>query len=292
MIPPSGGMVDLHDQVIRQSCRTLKTPAIAAQYQGLAEAAAREGHSHVRYLDALLGAEIDERERKAVLRRVKEARLPRLKTLQEFDFAQSPVSAVRIADLAAGSYIARAEPVLLIGEAGTGKTHLASGLCVAACEQRCRVRFTTATALVNELVEARAANGLSRALGRWERIELIGIDELGYVPLAEIGAELLFQVIADRAERAAVIVTTTLPFSEWGQVLPNPRLCQALVDRLTDRAHILETGTESFRFRRPLANTRKAALIGRPADVGVLRSPYGHRSAHRHQRGGPTFVSK
>jgi DNA replication protein DnaC len=254
--PPSGITVDLHDQVIRQNCRTLKTPAIAAQYQGLAEAAAREGHSHVRYLDALLGAEIDERERKAVLRRVKEARLPRLKTLQEFDFAQSPVSAVRIADLAAGSYIARAEPVLLIGEAGTGKTHLASGLCVAACEQRHRVRFTTATALVNELVEARAANTLSRALGRWERIELIGLDELGYVPLAELGAELLFQVIADRAERAAVIVTTNLPFSEWGQVFPNPRLCQALVDRLTDRAHIIETGTESFRFRRTLAGSR------------------------------------
>ena len=183
----------------------------------------------------------------------------RCRPLQEFDFAQSPVSAGRIADLAAGGYIARAEPVLLIGEAGTGKTHLASGLCVAACEQRCRVRFTTATALVNELVEARAANALSRALGRWERIELIGIDELGYVPLAEIGAELLFQVIADRAERAAVIVTTNLPFSEWGQVLPNPRLCQALVDRLTDRAHIIETGSESFRFRRTLANARKAA---------------------------------
>src|SRR4051794_4857642 len=189
-------------------------------------------------------------------RGVKEARLPRLKTLQEFDFAQSPVSAVRIADLAAGRYIARAEPVLLIGEAGTGKTHLASGLCVAACEQRHRVRFTTATALVNELVEARAANTLSRALGRWERIELIGLDELGYVPLAELGAELLFQVIADRAERAAVIITTNLPFSEWGQVFPNPRLCQALVDRLTDRAHIIETGTESFRFRRTLAGRR------------------------------------
>jgi DNA replication protein DnaC len=121
MTPPSGATVDLHDQVIRQNCRMLKTPAIAAQYQGLAEAAAREGHSHVRYLDALLGAEIDERERKAVLRRVKEARLPRLKTLPEFDFAQSPVSAARIADLAAGGYIARAEPVLLIGKPAPGR---------------------------------------------------------------------------------------------------------------------------------------------------------------------------
>jgi DNA replication protein DnaC len=252
-------LAGLHDPIIRQNCRLLKMPVIASQYQRLAEAAAREGHSHIRYLDALLAAEIEERERKAVLRRIKEARLPRPKTLQEFDFGQAPVSAVRIADLAGGGYIARAEPVLLIGEAGTGKTHLASGLCVAACEQRRRVRFTTATALVNELVEARAANLLSRALGRWERIELICLDELGYVPLAEIGAELLFQVIADRAERAAVIVTSNLPFSEWGQVFPNARLCQALVDRLTDRAHILETGTESYRFRRTLAGNRGTA---------------------------------
>ncbi len=259
MSRPAGEASGLFDQIIRQNCRMLKTPAIAAQYQRLAEAAAREGHSHIRYLDALLAAEIEEREHRAVLRRVKEARLPRLKTLQEFDFAASPVAAVRIADLAGGGYISRAEPVLLLGEAGTGKTHLASGLCVAACEQRRRVRFTTATALVNELVEARAANILSRALGRWERVELICIDELGYVPLAEIGAELLFQVIADRAERAAVIVTSNLPFSEWGQVFPNPRLCQALVDRLTDRAHIIETGTESYRFRRTLAGVKAIA---------------------------------
>ena len=154
MTPPGGATVDLHDQVIRQNCRTLKTPAIAAQYQGLAEAAAREGHSHVRYLDALLGAEIDERERKAVLRRVKEARLPRLKTLQEFDFAQSPVSAARIADLAAGGYIARAEPVLLIGEAGTGKTHLPRGCVSPPASSAAGCASPPPTALVNELVEA------------------------------------------------------------------------------------------------------------------------------------------
>src|SRR4051794_41370908 len=129
MIPPSGGAVDLHDQVIRQSCRTLKTPAIAAQYQGLAEAAAREGHSHVRYLDALLGAEIDERERKAVLRRVKEARLPRLKTLPEVDFAPSPVSAGRIAPLAARRHLPPAPPGVLVRGTRTRQTHLAPGLC-------------------------------------------------------------------------------------------------------------------------------------------------------------------
>lgn len=152
---------------------------------------------------------------------------------------------------------------MLVGEPGTGKTHLAMGLCVAACRQRRRVRFTTATALVNELVEAKLSGQLSRALGRWSRYELIVIDELGYVPLAEVGAELLFRVIADRAEKAAVVVTTNLPFSEWPQVFPSARLCKAMLDRLTDRAHILETGTESFRFRRTIASRQKNAGRGR-----------------------------
>ena len=248
-VPAAG---TLSEQAIRQYCRMLKMPTVASQFAQLAQAAVREGHSPVQYLEALLAAEIEERERRAVARRIHEARLPRVKAVQEFDFGQSPVPAARIADLTAGGYIERAEPVVLIGEAGTGKTHLALGLCVAACQQRRRVRFTGAAALVNELVEAKADNQLSRALGRWERIELICIDELGYVPLAEVGAELLFQVIADRAEKAAVIVTTNLPFSEGGQVFPSPRLCKAVLDRVTDRAHIIETGTQSYRFRRSL----------------------------------------
>ena len=145
----------------------------------------------------------------------------------------------------------------MIGDCGTGKTHLLSGLCVAACRQKRRVRFTTAAALVNELVEAKHQLQLRRVMARWSRYDLIAIDEVGYVPLAEVGAEFLFQVIAERAERTAVIVTTNLPFSEWTQVIPNARLCKALLDRITDRAHILETGTESYRFRRSLTNRRK-----------------------------------
>jgi hypothetical protein len=131
------------------------------------------------------------------------------------------------------------EPVLLVGEPGTGKSHLATGLAIAACRQRRRVRFTTAAALVNQLVEAQREQSLSRMLARWSRVELIVIDELGYVPLAEVAAELLFQVIAERAEKAAIIVTTNLPFSEWPQVFTNARLCKAVLDRLTDQAHII-----------------------------------------------------
>ena len=237
-------MVDLQDQAIRQHCKTLRMPTIGGQFARLAEAAAREGQSHVGYLEALLAAEMEERESRAIGRLLHEARLPRMKTLDGFEFDRSGVSAAQLRALAEGDYVAKAEPVLLVGEAGTGKTHLATGLCVAACRQRRRVRFATASALINELAEAAHANQLSRALGRWERLDLICIDELGYVPLAETACELMFQVIADRAEKAAVIVTTNLPFSEWSQVIPNPRLCKALIDRLTDQAHIITTGAE------------------------------------------------
>jgi DNA replication protein DnaC len=162
-----------------------------------------------------------------------------------------------VRELAEGGYLDRAEPVVFLGDCGTGKTHLLTGLCVAACRQRRRVRFTTAAALVNDLVEAKHTMQLARVQARWARYDLIAIDELGYVPLAELGAELLFQIIGDRSEQAAVILTTNLPFSEWTQVIPNTRLCKALLDRITDRAHIIETGTDSYRFRRTLEKRKK-----------------------------------
>ena len=237
--------------VVRQHCKQLRLPTIGLQFDKLEQEAVKERKSHVSYLAALLSAEVEERERRVVERRLSEAHLPRLKTLAEFDFSKAPrVSATEIHKLAEGGYLANAEPVLFIGECGSGKTHLCTGLCVAACQQKRRVRFTTAAGLVNELVEAQHHNALGRALGRWSRYELIAIDELGYVPFADVGAELLFQVISERAERATLIVTSNLPFSEWTQVFSNARLCKAILDRLTDRAHIIETGTESYRFRR------------------------------------------
>lgn len=245
--------VHLQESAVRQHCKLLHLPTVAGGCLRLADEAEREHQGYLGYLEALLQAEIEEREQNAVVRRIKDAHLPKVKTLEEFDFGQAPaISATRIAGLAGGGYIDRAEPVVFIGECGTGKTHLLTGLCVAACRQKRRVRFTTAAGLVNELVEAKQQLGLRRVLARWDRYDLIAIDEVGYVPLAEVGAELLFQVIAERAEKAAVILTTNLPFSEWTQVIPNARLCKALLDRITDRAHIIETGTESYRFRRTL----------------------------------------
>jgi len=243
----------LEAATIQQQCKLLHLPTVAGQCAQLAEQAARERRTHLGFLEALLQAELEDREQRLVERRVREAHLPRMKTLEEFDFAQCPkVSAQQIHELAEGGYIARAEPIIFMGDSGTGKTHLLTGLAVAACRQRLRVRFATAAALINELVEAKHQLQLGRALARWARYDLIALDEVGYVPLAEVGAEFLFQVIAERAEKAAVIVTTNLPFSEWTQVIPNARLCKALIDRITDRSHIIETGTESFRFRRSL----------------------------------------
>jgi DNA replication protein DnaC len=270
LIPPS-----LEVAAIREHCKPLRLPTLAAQCERLAEEAMREHHTHLHFLDALLESELEERQARAVARRLAEAHLPRVKTLDEFDFSKAPsLSATQILSLATGSYLTRKEPILFLGDCGTGKTHLATGLCVAACQQRRKVRFATAALLVNELLEAQHQNQLSRAVSRWARYDLVCIDELGYIPLAELGAELLFQVISERAEKASVIITTNLPFSEWTKVFTNARLCKALLDRLTDRAHIIETGSESFRFRRTLE--RHQAGMGGPE---ASRDASGSRNA-------------
>jgi len=146
----------LEQASIQQYCKAVRVPVIAANFVTLAEQAVKENHSHVRYLEALLAMECEERDRHAIENRIRESPLPRVKTLEEFDFTQAPqIPAARIRELAEGGYIERSEPVVLIGESGTGKSHLATGLCLAACQQKRRVRFITAAALVNELVEAK-----------------------------------------------------------------------------------------------------------------------------------------
>jgi len=255
----------LVEATVRQHCKTLRLPTIGSQFVGLSAEAVKGKQSHVEYLEALLAGELEERERRTVERRIHDAYLPKVKTLEDFEFSQAPtISAGQIRELAEGGYIDRAEPVVLTGDCGTGKTHLATALCVAACRQKRRVRFTTATALVNEFVEARQDNRVGRLLARWFRYELIAIDEVCYVPLADVGAEFLYQVVSERAERAALVITTNLAFSEWTQVFANARLCKAMVDRVTDRAHIIDTGKESYRFRRTMENRkRKSRAVGR-----------------------------
>jgi DNA replication protein DnaC len=243
----------VQETAIGQYAKQLRLPTLGGQFARLAEQAAKTKQSHLSYLEALLEGEVEERGRKAMARRIHEARFPAAKTLEEFDFQVTPhISAPLLRSLSEGGYLARKEPIIFIGETGTGKSHLATALAVAACRQRKRVRFTTAAEMVTELVEAQNNTELSRVRNRWTRYDLIVIDELGYVVMPDSAAELLFQVIAGRAERAAVIVTTNLPFSEWTTKIPNARLCKAMLDRLTDQAHIIDTGKDSYRLSRTL----------------------------------------
>lgn len=207
--------------------------------------------------------ELDDRSQRRAERRLQEARFPHRKRLEDFKFEQAPaVSAAQLHQLAKGEYIARAENLILIGDSGTGKTHLATGLGIAACYQGRRVRFISVAALVTELEEAREARQLVRTVRRYAGIELLVLDELGYVRASEAGAELLFQVLAERNESASIIVTTNLPFGEWTRIFTDARLCKAVVDRLTFGAHIIETGTESWRLRRTLDQARGARKTG------------------------------
>jgi DNA replication protein DnaC len=228
--------------------RVLHLPTVRASADELAAAAVRV--THRAYLAELLSAEVDDREGRRRERRIAEARFPRTKRLSEFDLGATPsIAPATLAALATGDWIIAGEPVVLLGDSGTGKTHVLIGLGIAACERGMRVRYVTAAALVNELVEAEDERELSKVIGRYGRVDLLCLDELGYLHLDRRGAELLFQVLTERDERASIAVASNAPFSEWGQTFTDPRLAGAVVDRLTFRAHILETGTSSYRLR-------------------------------------------
>jgi DNA replication protein DnaC len=235
---------------IGAATRELRLPVVRTEAGRLAEVAQRSQLSYLSYLAEVLSAECDERAERRRQRRVHEARFPRVKRLADFDVGAAPsVSPATLANLASGAYLDAGEPVVLLGDSGTGKSHLLIGLGIAACEQGRRVRYVTAAQLVNELVEAADERRLSRLVGRYGRLDLLCLDELGYVQLDGRGAELLFQIITEREEKASVATASNLPFSEWGQIIPDPRLVAAIVDRVTFHAHIIETGTESYRLR-------------------------------------------
>jgi DNA replication protein DnaC len=235
---------------VKAACRELHLPSVGARAQAVAEDAHRRGASHLGFLAAVLDAEVEDRAERRQHRRVSDARFPRLKRLSDFSFADAPhIPAALITELATCSFIDKAENAIFLGDSGTGKTHLAIALGIEACMAARRVRFTTTAGLVNELLEAKEHHALSRVVARYGRVELLILDELAYVPLNQAEAELLFQILDERTESSSIALTTNLPFGEWTKVFPEPRLCKAVVDRLTFNAHIIETGTESWRFR-------------------------------------------
>ena len=242
---------------IDAACRALHLPTVREEAGTLADAAAKQQLTHRGYLAEVLIAEVDERDSRRRARRLIEARFPRLKRLEDFDLAGAPgVNPASLAALGRGGFIDAGEPVVLIGDSGTGKSHLLIGLGVAACEAGRRVRYVTCASLVNELAEAADDRVLSKVVARYGRLELLLVDELGYVSVDPRGAELLFQVLTEREERASVAVASNQPFSEWGRTFADPRLAAAVVDRLTFNAHIIETGTDSYRLR--TARTKRA----------------------------------
>ena len=249
------------DAAILAAARELHLPTIRAEAGRLADQAAKERLTHRGFLAEVLTAEVEDRHERRRARRVVEARFPRLKHLTDFDTAASPVADATIATLAAGAWIDRGEPVVLLGDSGTGKTHLLIGAGIAAAQAGRRVRYVTCARLVNELAEAADERSLSKLVGRYGRLDLLCLDELGYVHVDDRGAELLFQVITERDEQASIAIATNAPFSEWGRTFTDPRLAAAVVDRVTYNAHIIETGNDSYRLRatRAAKNKKKGA---------------------------------
>ena len=236
--------------LLESHLKTLKLPTFLANYRKFAEEAAQDGHTYDRFLLALVEQEIAQRKRNRTTRRIGGAHFPVLKELADFDFSciSSP-SKQRVVELAQGAFLEKAESIILVGNPGLGKTHIATSIALAACRRGLKVRFYNAAALVNELMVAQDEHRLSKLIDSLLRYRLIVLDELGFIPFSANGAHLMFQLCSALYERVAMIVTTNLRFTEWVQIFGDEQLTAALLDRLTHHAHILEFIGESYRFR-------------------------------------------
>src|SRR6201997_3224908 len=243
-------MADNQNLLLRANLKQLRLPAIGAEFEKLAREAADANESYEQYLLRLTELEVAARASNAVQARVRQAGFPVHKDFDTFDFTAAPsLSKPKVLELARGEWIEQRTNTCLIGSPGTGKTHPATALGLAACRQGKRVRFFTAAALVTRLEEAQKQYQLDRLLAQLDRADLLVCDELGYLSFSRAGAELLFQVFADRYERRSLLVTSNLAFGEWGQVFQGERMTAALLDRVRTRCHIIEMNGESFRFR-------------------------------------------
>ena len=237
------------------ACRRLRLPTIRAVVEEAVAAATKDQLTYSGFLAELLLAEVDDRDRRSTVRRVKAAGFPREKYLEDFDYEANPnINPATVHTLATGDWIRRGEPLCLIGDSGTGKSHLLIAFGTAAAMKGYRVKYTLATRLVNELVEAADDKTLTKTINRYGRVDLLIIDELGYMSLDTRGAELLFQVLTEREEKNSIAIASNESFAGWTKTFTDPRLCAAIVDRLTYGGTIIETGTTSYR----LAHARTA----------------------------------
>ena len=242
--------MDTPQLLLEHHLKALRLPTFHREYDKVAQQCAAEGVDHPRYLLRLAELELLEREQRATERRIRSARFPVLKSLETFEYPFIPsLNKGLVLELARCEYIDRKDNVLALGNSGTGKTHIALALGLAACQKGYRVRFTTAASLVHELIEAKDEKRLLRYQKQMATLELLIVDELGFVPLSKTGAELLFEVFSQRYERTSTMVTSNLPFSEWTETLGSERLTGALLDRLTHHVHILEMNGESYRLK-------------------------------------------
>jgi DNA replication protein DnaC len=250
-------MTDTPQLLLAHHLKALKLPTFLREYDKLARQCAAEGVDHVRYLLRLAEMELIERERRMVERRIKEAKFPAVKSIDSFDFLALPsLNKALVLELARSEYVARRDNIIAVGNSGTGKTHIALGLGLAACQKGLSVGFITAAALVHELIEARDEKRLLRLQRQLASYKLLIIDELGYVPFSQTGAELLFEVFSQRYERGSTLVTSNLPFDEWTGVFASERLTGALLDRLTHHVHILEMNGDSYRLKQSKRRSR------------------------------------
>jgi DNA replication protein DnaC len=258
-------MSDTLQVLLTHHLKALKLPTFLREHDRLARQCAAEGTDHLRYLLRLAELELIEREGRMVERRIRAAHFPTVKSLDSFDFLTLPsLNKALVLELARGDYIERRENVIALGNSGTGKTHIALGLGLAACQKGLAVGFTTAAALVHELLEARDEKRLLRLQKQLASYRLLIIDELGFVPLSKSGAELLFEIFSQRYERGSTLVTSNLPFDEWTEVLGSERLTGALLDRLTHHVHILEMNGESYRLAQSKRRRRTASSFAEP----------------------------
>jgi len=242
-------MTDTPQVLLEHHLKQLKLPTFLSEYDKIARQCAAENVDHVGYLLRLAELELIERERRMVERRIKAARFPAVKSLDSFDFKAIPsLNKPLVSELARCEYVERRENIIALGPSGTGKSHIALGLGLAACQKGLKVRFVTAAAMVHELMEARDDRQLIRLQKQLATQHLLIIDELGFVPLSKTGAELLFEVISQRYERGSIMITSNLPFDEWTETFGTERLTGALLDRLTHHVHILEMNGESYRL--------------------------------------------